>query len=322
MIHGDTKGSRTTEMLVLNALTRNGQIAGLKALADLSHRRVLNTGSEEASLVKDIAAATRELENKGIIKITKVEGTVLFDLTTSWRPSNNSKSIAQVPRAGKAATLARAGMVVGLVSTGALVAGCSYLKARKEPEVVYQPQPVRVATIVQDKADDGSTYWTSCSEDCPSPTRKTYAPVRPFEQAAPKLALKMEEELKSLYYLAFFKLGSAELGPFAKESIKQMIPEAKKAKNIVITGRTDETGPVVLNLDLAQKRAETVRDELVKAGVTAKIDIKTEIKPNSDLPQGALSAKVPDNKQAKARRTEVQIQVKQAKPAPDLKGKS
>lgn len=313
MNQGKHSTDRSSEKLVLAALKKNGSISGVQALADMSHRRLLDTNSEDIKLVKGVADAVKRLEEKGLVKIERTQGGVTFELiekqstALTQQVQTTSFDFTSKGRAG------RAGVVVGLAGAATMVAGCSYLVKKEEPKQAYAPQPVMVSMMVQEKSTEGSNYWTVCQGDCPQPTVKTYAPIKPVEAPVEKLVLKMEEELKSLYYLAFFRLGSAELGPYARQSISKMVGEAKKAKLIVITGRTDESGPVTLNLNLAQQRAEAVKAALIKAGVTAHIEIKTEIKPNSDLPKDAIAAKVPDNNSGKARRAEVEIQIKQPK---------
>lgn len=314
MNQGKSNAVVSTEKLVLAALKKNGSIKGVQALADMTYRRLLNTNTEDIKLVKGVSDAVKKLEEKGLVRIDRSAGNVTFELAgkTEQQVLNQEKRTTGMDFKPKGVA-GRAGMVIGLTAAGAMVAGCSYLVKKEEPKQTYAPQPVMVSMMVQEKSNEGSNYWTVCQGDCPQPTAKTYAPIKPVEAPVEKLVLKMEEELKSLYYLAFFRLGSAELGPYARQSINKMVGEAKKAKLIVITGRTDESGPVTLNLNLAQQRAEAVKAALIKAGVTAAIEIKTEIKPNSDLPKDAIAAKVPDNNSGKARRAEVEIQIKQPK---------
>jgi outer membrane protein OmpA-like peptidoglycan-associated protein len=68
-----------------------------------------------------------------------------------------------------------------------------------------------------------------------------------------------------------FKTGKSELPPKAAEQLDPLAEALKIAENreILVEGHTDSQGSAEKNLDLSQKRAETVRDYLVQQEVPA-----------------------------------------------------
>jgi len=66
-----------------------------------------------------------------------------------------------------------------------------------------------------------------------------------------------------------FKPGSATLQPASNSLLKQVAQTLKAAStlSVEIQGHTDDTGNALTNIKLSQKRAETIRAFLVKAGV-------------------------------------------------------
>jgi OOP family OmpA-OmpF porin len=74
-------------------------------------------------------------------------------------------------------------------------------------------------------------------------------------------------------YMVLFETGSAEIISAGRAVIDQVVDDAKhfpKAR-IVLTGHTDRAGPDAGNLDLSIRRAESVRDALIAAGVSPEL---------------------------------------------------
>lgn len=90
------------------------------------------------------------------------------------------------------------------------------------------------------------------------------APVKEKEPTTPMLP---EEAM----YLVFFNWDSAELIPGAVSVIDAIAQEVKKntPKQINVIGHADTSGDAKYNEKLAFKRANAVRDALVKSGVSA-----------------------------------------------------
>ncbi|NDZ15443.1 hypothetical protein C7T35_09385 [Variovorax sp. WS11] len=73
----------------------------------------------------------------------------------------------------------------------------------------------------------------------------------------------------------YFATGSADLAPRAAEALAVVIKGVEGGRKAVVSGFHDTTGDPALNEQLAQKRAEMVRDVLTGLGVpAAKIDLQ------------------------------------------------
>lgn len=95
-----------------------------------------------------------------------------------------------------------------------------------------------------------------------------------------------------------FALGSAALSTDERSAITTAADAIRgDGARVSITGFTDRTGNLAANEALAQRRAETVRDALVSAGVPA---ANIEMRPPAAVENGAMGA--PD---AEARRVEI-----------------
>jgi outer membrane protein OmpA-like peptidoglycan-associated protein len=72
-------------------------------------------------------------------------------------------------------------------------------------------------------------------------------------------------------FILYFLEGRDELTPESKQIVVAIPDEIAKrpASEIIVTGHTDRVGSVPFNDALSLRRAERVRDELVKAGVAA-----------------------------------------------------
>ena len=73
----------------------------------------------------------------------------------------------------------------------------------------------------------------------------------------------------------YFATASADLAPRAAEALAAVIKGVEGGRKAVVSGFHDTTGDPALNEQLAQKRAEMVRDVLTGLGVpAAKIDLQ------------------------------------------------
>ena len=104
----------------------------------------------------------------------------------------------------------------------------------------------------------------------PAPVAKA-APVvvAPVVVAAPKTKVMVFPEA------ALFAFGKAELTPAGREAVEkaraQFRAEMSSATSIKITGHTDNVGPTEYNQQLSIRRAEAVREYLIKIGGESKI---------------------------------------------------
>lgn len=72
-------------------------------------------------------------------------------------------------------------------------------------------------------------------------------------------------------FMVNFQFAKSNLTKQAREKITEMLPELRKAKKIVVNGRTDSIGGKKYNDNLAVKRAETITQELVRQGISAEL---------------------------------------------------
>ena len=72
-------------------------------------------------------------------------------------------------------------------------------------------------------------------------------------------------------FLLYFLEGRDELTPDSRQLLSRIVDEIARrpAPEIVVIGHTDRVGAVPYNDALSLRRAERVRDELVKVGITA-----------------------------------------------------
>ena len=85
-------------------------------------------------------------------------------------------------------------------------------------------------------------------------------------------------------YVVFFDTDEATLTPDGAQVVAQAAQEYQEtgAARIVVTGHTDTAGSAAYNMELSQRRAEVVRNELVRRGVPA-TDIATLGRGEEDL---------------------------------------
>ncbi len=140
-------------------------------------------------------------------------------------------------------------------------------------EAVTKVAPLVV--ITQLRYGDEAEYALCVEPACPRTTYKTkqsYAELAVAEQAGNRLnsAASSSERI-----LVHFAVGSHRLSPTAKQSLKTIIPDARAASGIVLSGRTDNRGTHARNLVLSMKRAIAVREFLARRlpGGTPRFDI-------------------------------------------------
>lgn len=107
----------------------------------------------------------------------------------------------------------------------------------------------------------------------PKPTPAAPKPAPTPAPAAPK-----EEE-----FIVFFDFDSSALTPEAQNILKSAADAAKKGNytRIVLTGHADRAGPANYNYGLSRRRADSVKAELVRLGVSS-AEITTEAKGESE----------------------------------------
>jgi outer membrane protein OmpA-like peptidoglycan-associated protein len=109
-----------------------------------------------------------------------------------------------------------------------------------------------------------------------APAAKPAPAPTPAAQPAPKPA-PMAPKPKE--FLVFFDFDSAKLTPEGLGIVKSAAESAKAggSSRIVLTGHADRAGPATYNVGLSQRRADAVKAELVRQGLSA-AEISTQAK--------------------------------------------
>lgn len=109
----------------------------------------------------------------------------------------------------------------------------------------------------------GFRYTFGAPAPVPAPVPAAPAPT-PAPEPAPKAVQPKE-------FLVFFDFDSARLTPEAQNIVRSAAESAKESgtARIVLTGHADRAGPADYNVGLSQRRAEAVKDELVRQGLSA-----------------------------------------------------
>lgn len=107
-----------------------------------------------------------------------------------------------------------------------------------------------------------------------------------------------------------FDTGKAELKPEARDNLKQMAAIMKKYPENVLTvkGYTDNTGPMEVNEVLSEKRAKSVKEQLVASGLPDPIIGTKGMGPSNPI---ADNSSLTGRKQN--RRVEIEITVDESK---------
>jgi outer membrane protein OmpA-like peptidoglycan-associated protein len=192
-----------------------------------------------------------------------------------------------------------------LTSTTAAIAVAILLAGGSQPVLAHEDTesamfgtgPDRVCNVLQEtdgdpvmqKTEDLAVF-TNQTHDCPEP--EVVAEVAQIEPAAPP-----PEALPSRG-IVYFDFDRAELNSQAETTMSQVISDIKDRElgGITVAGHTDTAGPPDYNMQLSQRRANTVAAELIKAGIPARI-VTTEAFGETDLAQ-----QTPDNTPEQANR--------------------
>ncbi|MCE3250685.1 MAG: hypothetical protein K0R41_4510 [Geminicoccaceae bacterium] len=155
--------------------------------------------------------------------------------------------------------------------------------AAQDAEVgVFGTGPDRICNTLLTKTGDpvmemsgDEAVYTKHTYDCPE---QVVAQVAVIEPAAPP-----PEPLPDSG-VVFFDFDRAELNPSAESTLTEIITDIKDRElgGITVGGHADTAGPPDYNMQLSQRRANTVAAELIKAGIPATI-VTTEAFGETDL---------------------------------------
>lgn len=107
------------------------------------------------------------------------------------------------------------------------------------------------------------------------------APLKPLPAPAP--VAQPEPEPVPQKYMVFFDWNRADITIEAADILKSVAENAKQGKvmKLDLTGHADRSGPDAYNQKLSERRAEKVKQQLIRLGVSAS-DIATHAKGESD----------------------------------------
>ncbi|MBK7236361.1 MAG: OmpA family protein [Sterolibacteriaceae bacterium] len=106
----------------------------------------------------------------------------------------------------------------------------------------------------------------------------------------------------------FFSTGRSEPDSVQLAAIKALAPALKHASRIVVTGCTDSVGTHATNLQLAQRRADALRNALFALGVDKqKIVFRVDLSGDGQVPGIGATGEVPDDTNARSRRGDIEI---------------
>jgi outer membrane protein OmpA-like peptidoglycan-associated protein len=186
-----------------------------------------------------------------------------------------------------------------------LLSGCALQPA--DPVAKVLSTPVSIPLGIAQIGHGREAVFTLCG-DCPTPTRKTLAPVpaplKLAEVPKPKPVVVEPQEERSTRAV-HFPMSSAKLTGDAWQQLKALRPSLLEARSIVLTGHTDRVGAPAFNQRLAARRAETVRRALLDLGIPRERITRVEAK---------CCVEDPPPVNPSARRTDVEILI--VRPAP------
>lgn len=173
-----------------------------------------------------------------------------------------------------------------------VIAGCTTMPPAQvgPPAKAPKTPPALLAQVGHGRQ---AVFGVCRGEECPQRTPKTRpapapATTAPAQPAGPMLALLPDghadavagdrEPLRASAALTarpalslvpaqrlsvHFPFASARLDATARRRLREAAPQLSRARRIVLSGRTDSTGPTAANDRLAQARAEAVRGEIL-----------------------------------------------------------
>lgn len=149
-----------------------------------------------------------------------------------------------------------------------------HLRTGKGPEFMTCQYMVRF----NDAMVTTGAYWKTAECEAltmPRPAKVAAAPVKPVVQALPAPpAAPLKPQKISLGTDGLFRFGGgtqADLQPEGRQKVDQLAREIQRnfssLQSIVVTGHTDRIGSAAYNESLSLKRANTIRELLVRAGI-------------------------------------------------------
>ena len=172
--------------------------------------------------------------------------------------------------------LHRAGWLAVVGCCTAIAASCSLFRTPVPANPATGRHATAPARLAQLDFGRDAVFAQCVAPACPTRTPKTLAseaPRQPIDPAALRAPAEpvapapvppspaTQAELSRTITVQF-ALGSAKLRPAARSRLDGSMGDLLRARRITIIGRTDSTGPLAFNQELALARALAVRDHL------------------------------------------------------------
>lgn len=143
------------------------------------------------------------------------------------------------------------------------------------PDRVCNPVVDSRREPVTSPTDDRHIVRQLGTYDCPEPEPVAAVPAPVVAPAAPPLPASG---------VVFFDFDRSDLNAEAQATMDAIIADIRDRElgGIVIGGHTDTAGSADYNMELSQRRAQTVAEELIRAGIPARI-VATEAFGQTDL---------------------------------------
>ena len=172
--------------------------------------------------------------------------------------------------------LHRAGWLAVVGCCTALAASCSLFRTPLPPNSTTGRHPTAPARLAQLDFGRDAVFAQCVPPACPTRTPKTLATEAPRQSIDPAASPAPAEPVapapvqpapattaqSSRTVIVQFALGSAKLSRAARSHLNATMGDLLRVRRITIIGRTDSTGPLAFNQDLALARALAVRDHL------------------------------------------------------------
>jgi OOP family OmpA-OmpF porin len=139
--------------------------------------------------------------------------------------------------------------------------------ARDQTPALAARAQVRYDCWVEQMEDDWRTAWTG---DCRRDFLAAMDELEGRPAAQPPAAAQPAPTQVQREYRVYFNFNRATLLPTARQIVHQAAKDAGTDKNVkIVVGKADRAGSDAYNLKLSHRRADAVRAELTKDGITA-----------------------------------------------------
>ena len=176
-----------------------------------------------------------------------------------------------------ARVMRRTGWLAVVGCCTALAASCSLFRAQEPLDSTTGRHPTAPARLAQLDFGRDAVFAQCVPPACPTRTPKTLATEAPRQSIDPAASPAPAEPVapapvqpapatmmaqSSRTVIVQFALSSAKLSRAARSQLNAAMDDLLRVRRITIIGRTDSTGPLAFNQDLALARALAVRDHL------------------------------------------------------------